>query len=107
MELESKVTEGVQESTNVEPVDNAQGSTSSEITPQEQQYNIATGRATRQIHPPKRHAYVDMVAYALSMTEPIEIPEPSTYKEAISSGEAAEWTVAVTEEMESLHKNQI
>jgi len=47
-----------------------------------------------------------MVAYALSATESIEIPEPSTYNEAISSDEAAELTVAMTEEMKSLHKNQ-
>ena len=47
-----------------------------------------------------------MVAYALSVTKSIEILEPSTYNEAISSDEAAEWTVSMTEEMESLHKNQ-
>ena len=41
------------------------------------------------------------------MTESIEIPEPFTYNKAISSDETAEWTVAITEEMESLHKNQI
>ena len=47
-----------------------------------------------------------MVAYALSVTESIEIPEPSTYSEVINSDEAAEWTVAMTEEIEPLHKNQ-
>ena len=47
-----------------------------------------------------------MVAYALSVPEFIEIPEPSTYNEAISFDEAAEWTVVMIEEMESLHKNQ-
>jgi len=47
-----------------------------------------------------------MIAYALSVAESIEILEPSTYNEAISSDEAAEWTVAMTEEMKSLHKNQ-
>ena len=45
-----------------------------------------------------------MVTYALSVAESIEILELSTYNEAISSYEA-EWTVAMTEEMESLHKN--
>ena len=106
VELESKVTEGVQKSTRVEPVDDAQGSTSGDDILQEQQYSIATGRARRQIRPPKRYAYVDMVAYALSVTESIEIPEPCTYNEAISSDEAAEWTVVMTEEIEFLHKNQ-
>ena len=35
VELESKVTEGVQESTHVEPVNDTQGSTSGDDTPQE------------------------------------------------------------------------
>ena len=65
VELESKVTERVQESTRVEPVDDAQGSTSGDDTLQEQQHSIATGRARRQIRPPK--FYADMVAYALSL----------------------------------------
>ena len=54
VELESKVTEGVQESTRVESVDDAQGSTSDNDTLQEQQYSIAIGRERRQIRPPKR-----------------------------------------------------
>ena len=90
MEFESKVTEGVQESTRVEPVDDAQGSTLGDDALQEQQYSIATGRARRQIHPPKRYVYADMVAYALSVAESIEISEPSTYKKAISFDEGAE-----------------
>jgi len=66
----------VQESTRVEP-----GSTSGDDTLQEQQYSIATGRARRQICPPKRYTYADIVAYALSVAESIEIPEPFTYNE--------------------------
>ena len=47
-----------------------------------------------------------MVAYALSVAEFIEIPKPSTYNEVISSDDATELIVAITEEIESLHKNQ-
>ena len=47
-----------------------------------------------------------MIAYTLSVAGFIEIPKLSTYKEAISYSEVAEWTVAITEEIESLHKNQ-
>ena len=47
--------------------------------------------------------YVDIIAYALNVVESIEIPERSTYKEAINSEEAAEWTIGMTKEMESLH----
>ena len=106
VELERKVTEGVQESTHIKPVDNTQGLTSGDDTPQEQRYNIATKRARRQIRPPKRYTYADMVTYALTVGESIMILEPCTYKKAISSDEAAEWSIAMTEEMESLYKNQ-
>ena len=100
VKLESKVTEGLQESIRVEPVNNAQGSTSGEDIPQAQQYNIATWRVRRQIRPPKRYVYADMVAYSLSVAESIEIPELFTYNKAINSDEAAEWSVAMTEEMD-------
>ena len=62
MEFESKVTEGVQESTHFEPVNDAQGSTSGDDTLQEKQCSLATGRARRQIRPPKRYSYADMAA---------------------------------------------
>ena len=90
MELESKVTEGVQVRIHVELVNDAQGLTSGDDTPQEQQYSIAIRRARMQIHLPKRYVYADIVAYALSMTESIEILEPCTYKEAINFDEAVE-----------------
>ena len=46
-----------------------------------------------------------MIAYVLTVAKSIESPEPSTYREAISSNEDAEWSVDMTEEMESLYKN--
>ena len=56
VELESKVTEGVQESTHIESVNDAQGSTSGDDTLQEQQYSIATeekeGRSVHLSDPP-------------------------------------------------------
>jgi len=58
----------VQDSTYVEPVDDAQGSTSGEDTTPYQQYSIPTKKARRQIHPPKQYAYADIVTYALSVT---------------------------------------
>jgi len=71
MKLESKVSEEVQESTHVEPVDDAQCSTSCDDTPLQQQYNIATERVRRQICPPKKYTYADMVIYTLSVAESI------------------------------------
>lgn len=40
------------------------------------------------------------------MTEIIEYEEPATYREAVASKESAPWTIAMNEEIESLHKNQ-
>jgi len=90
VELKSKASEGVQRCTHIEPINDAQDLTLGDDTPPKQQYSIAIGRKKRYIHPPKRYAYVDMVAYDLSVIESIKIPEPSTYKEAINYGEAAE-----------------
>lgn len=44
-------------------------------------------------------------AFALTVVQDIEHDEPSTYREAVSSPEAASWVQTMREEMESLHKN--
>ncbi|TXG57722.1 hypothetical protein EZV62_015551 [Acer yangbiense] len=36
----------------------------------------------------------------------IEIQEPSTYQEVVSGTESSQWAIAMSEEIESLHKNQ-
>jgi len=95
----------VHASTHVGPVDDAQGSTSSDDTPSEQQYNIFIGKVRRQIRPSKWYTYADMVFYALIVAGSIKIPKFFSYKEAISHGKAIEWLIAMTKEMESLHKN--
>ena len=73
----------------------------------EQPRTIAKDRPRREIRPPERYsAYSEMVAYALSIAETVEYDEPSTYAEAVSSNESAQWCVAMNEEIESLQKNQ-
>ena len=47
-----------------------------------------------------------MVAYALFVAEVIEYHEPSNYREVVSSENSAQWSIAMSEEIESLHKNQ-
>ncbi|GKV37057.1 hypothetical protein SLEP1_g45126 [Rubroshorea leprosula] len=71
----------------------------------QQQYNIATGRQRRETKPPQRYGYTDYVAYALSVIEPVEAEDPNTYREAITKQESPYWLAAMTEEIESLHKN--
>jgi hypothetical protein len=73
---------------------------------QQQPYSIAKDRPRREIRPPQKYAYADMVAYALSIAETVEYEEPSSYREAVTGKEATQWTVAMNEEIESLHKNQ-
>ncbi|KAK2966163.1 hypothetical protein RJ640_026814 [Escallonia rubra] len=48
----------------------------------------------------------DMVAYALIVAKSIEVEESVTYKEAIKSTKLTQWTVAMSEEIKSLYKNQ-
>ncbi|KAK3034900.1 hypothetical protein RJ639_033263 [Escallonia herrerae] len=64
------------------PINEDDGSHSTEQNeePQEQQYNIARNRLRREIRPPKKYGYADMVAYALSVAESIEVEKPVTYK---------------------------
>ncbi|PPR84446.1 hypothetical protein GOBAR_AA36262 [Gossypium barbadense] len=71
-------------------------------SPQEKPYSIATGRTKRQIKPNPR--YANLVSFALSVAESIGI-EPSSYNEAVTCDESAQWAIAMSEEIESLHKN--
>jgi hypothetical protein len=65
-----------------------------------------TGRQRRQIRPPQRYGYADLVAYALTVAEDTTVQKPSALSEAVTSSESAYWVVAMNEEIESLHKNQ-
>lgn len=89
-----------------------------EIQPEqiEEPYSIARNRERRDIRPPMRFtdtvAYAlnlmdsDPVSYALVMVDDVVSDDPYTYKEAISGRESVEWIAAMTEEIESLRKNQ-
>lgn len=68
--------------------------------------SIDVRRQHMQIKPQQRYAYVDLVAFALTMAESFEEEEPSTYHTAIISKESAKLIVAMTEEIESLYWNQ-
>ncbi|KAK3000052.1 hypothetical protein RJ639_022601 [Escallonia herrerae] len=59
------------------PTDKEDGSYSTEENeePQEQQYNIDRNRLRREIRPPQKYGSVDVVAYALSVAESIELEQ--------------------------------
>ena len=70
------------------------------------QYSIAKDRPRRDIRPLQRYGEADLVAYALNVVEDIDASaEPSTYSDAVSCNNSGKWMIAMSEEMESLHKN--
>ena len=56
-------------------------------------------------HIDKSNLLRDMVAYALQVVEEVDTSKPTTYQEAMTSNELAQWILAMGEKMESLHKN--
>ena len=69
----------------------------------DQQYrSIATDRPRRNIRPPTKYGFEDLVSYALITSN----GDPTTFQEAVQSQEKSRWMGAMVEEMESLHKNQ-
>ena len=68
-------------------------------------YQLARDRTRREIHPPTRFAEADIIAYALAAVQPLDIPEPNSYEEAVLSPHKDQWTQAMKEEIDSLMKN--
>ena len=50
-------------------------------------YSIARDRGRREVRPPLRYGFDNMVAYALSIADETIHDEPKSYKEAITSRE--------------------
>ena len=68
-------------------------------------YQLARDREMRVIRAPKKYAYADLIAYALTAAHELDYDEPKTYKEAVSGKNADQWLKAMKEEMDSLYKN--
>ncbi|KAH9762600.1 Integrase catalytic domain-containing protein [Citrus sinensis] len=68
-------------------------------------YQLARDRERREIRAPKKYAYADLIAYALTAAHELDYDEPKTYKEAISGKNADQWLKAMKKEMDSLYKN--
>ena len=62
-------------------------------------------RKKRESKPPKRYVYADLIPFALSVAQEIEVDEPKTYTEAFNSKDSKKWIAAMDEEMRSLIKN--
>ncbi|GJS97909.1 retrovirus-related pol polyprotein from transposon TNT 1-94 [Tanacetum coccineum] len=83
--------------------------TPEEVQPEEkhdlQSYSLVQDRQKRNVRAPQRFRHEDLVAYAFTIAEDIEVQEPFTYGEAIGSPESKQWSLAMNEKMESLYKN--
>jgi len=75
----------------------------SQVEEEAEQESIAQGRQRRITKAPVRYGHDDAsIAFALVT----ECGDPCTFEEAIEQEDRNKWMVAMTEEMESLHKNQ-
>lgn len=54
-----------------------------------------------------QYGFEDMVVYSLQVAEEIELFEQSFYIETVTTKYVDVWIVAMSEKMESLHKNRI
>jgi len=69
-------------------------------------YQLARDRQMRQINPPERYSYADLIFYALNAPEELQDSEPKNFWEAFESNESKDWLKAMNEEVLSLEKNQ-
>ncbi|KAH9687012.1 hypothetical protein KPL70_014605 [Citrus sinensis] len=72
---------------------------------QVQSYQLTKDREKREIRPPQRYGYADLIAYALAASHDIDVDEPKSYAEAIQSSNKSEWQEAMNDEIASLKKN--
>lgn len=68
-------------------------------------YQLARDKEIRVVKLLRRYTYVDLIAYALTVTHKLLDKEPKTYKETIESIESDKLKAAMDEEIRSLKKN--
>lgn len=68
---------------------------------------IGRERPRRDVRPPIRYGYDNLVAFALQVAVEVEDSvDPPTYEAALRSSDAGLWMTAMEEELQSLHKNK-
>lgn len=68
-------------------------------------YQLSRDRQRRIIWPPQRLDHADLISYAFSVGSQIGDDEPTNIQEAIKSKNRESWYQAMTEEMDSLRRN--
>ena len=69
-------------------------------------YQLAKDREMRVIRAPKKYAYADLIAYALTAAHELDYDEPKSYKEDVLGKKTDQWLKTMKEEMDSLYKNE-
>ena len=64
---------------------------------------LARDRTRRQIKPPEKYGYADLMAFSLVVVGEILNDEPNCYKAVVDCKEKDKWLMAMDEEMKSLH----
>lgn len=72
-----------------------------------QEYQLARDRTRREIRPPTRYSYAELIYTALLARTEVLRTEPESYSKAITSKDRDKWWQAMTEEMNSLKVNGI
>nr|GEU62943.1 retrovirus-related Pol polyprotein from transposon TNT 1-94 [Tanacetum cinerariifolium] len=92
----------------IETQDDGNMLTSPQSQPQTE-YLLARDHERRQVNRPQRleNYQCYLVSYAFAVAAHIKNCEPTNYLEAISSPECDKWVVAMEDEVESLHKNEM
>ncbi|GAU10233.1 hypothetical protein TSUD_417410 [Trifolium subterraneum] len=98
----------------VEPFTDKEGTEEQTLVPEESGsdetstsgYQLARDRERRDIRPPNRYGYADLICYALNEAEEVQDSEPKNFRKASESIEGKDWLKAMNEEMLSLEKNQ-
>ncbi|KAH9801673.1 hypothetical protein KPL71_001112 [Citrus sinensis] len=69
-------------------------------------YQLVRDREKRITRPPKKYAYADLIAFALTAAHKLDTDEPKTYSEAVNRDDSGKWKAAMDEEMQSLIKTK-
>ena len=69
-------------------------------------YRLTRDIEKRQVKPPSKYDYANLIAFAFTVTDEVSTDEPKSYKEAITSRDRKCWLTAMEDEINSLYRNQ-
>ena len=70
------------------------------------EYRLTRDMEKRQVTPPSRYGYADLIAFPFSVADEVCTDEPKSYKEAITTRDRQCWLTDIEDEINSLYKTQ-